>query len=71
MGHDPKVVAPDHIQTGDYANAVRVAPDEEGFVLDFMAYSEKERAAVVVRRVHVSLGFLPLIRDQVSAAIAA
>ncbi len=71
MGLDPKVEAPEHIRTGDFANAFRVGTDESGCVLDFLTYSEREQTAVVVSRIRVSLEFLPLIRDHLSAAVAA
>jgi len=71
MGLSPRVETPEYIRTGGYANAVRIVSDESGCLLDFLAYSEYEGAAVIVTRVRVSKDFLPLIREHIIAAIAA
>jgi len=66
VGFDPEIEAPDQVRMGDFANAIRIGSDSLGCFLDFMSYSEREETALVVSRIRVRQGFLPLIRDRIS-----
>jgi len=58
------VILPEELTAGVFANAIRVFPDGDLWVLDFCVYSPASLKAQVVSRVRVKSEFVAGIRER-------
>jgi hypothetical protein len=62
-----EVMVPKELIHGQFANAFRILPDGQEFLLDFLVYTQQEDSAVLVARIRVQESLIQAVRERLMA----